>query len=50
MDARRDRIPSEDANGKPLPLEKLCKDSKEGPLYLPLHPAAERYWRERGYL
>ena len=50
MDARRARIPWEDGNGQPLPLEKLCKDSKEGPLYLPLHPAAERYWRERGYL
>lgn len=24
--------------------------SIEGPLYLPLHPAAGRYWRERGYL
>jgi TRAP-type uncharacterized transport system substrate-binding protein len=50
MDARRARIPWEDGNGQPLPLEKLCKDSKEGPLYLPLHPAAERYWRDRGYL
>jgi TRAP-type uncharacterized transport system substrate-binding protein len=50
MDARRTTIPWEDGNGRPLPLDKLCKDSKEGPLYLPLHPAAERYWRERGYL
>ncbi len=50
MDARRATIPWEDGNGKPLPLEKLCKDSKEGPLYLPLHRGAERYWRERGYL
>jgi TRAP-type uncharacterized transport system substrate-binding protein len=50
MDARRARIPWEDGGGRPLPLEKLCRDSKEGPLYLPLHPGAERYWRERGYL
>jgi TRAP-type uncharacterized transport system substrate-binding protein len=50
MDARRARIPWEDGDGRPLPLEKLCKDSKEGPLYLPLHPGAERYWREKGYL
>ena len=48
LDARRDRIPW-GGNG-PMPLEKLCRDSKEGPLYLPLHPGAERYWRERGYL
>jgi TRAP-type uncharacterized transport system substrate-binding protein len=49
LDARRDRIPWSRGNG-PLPLEKLCKDSREGPLYLPLHPGAERFWRERGYL
>lgn len=50
MDNRKDRIPWEEAHGRPLPLDKLCKDSKEGPLYLPLHPGAERYWREVGYL
>jgi TRAP-type uncharacterized transport system substrate-binding protein len=48
LDARRDRIPW--YGDGPLPLERLCKDSKEGPLYLPLHRGAERYWRERGYL
>jgi TRAP-type uncharacterized transport system substrate-binding protein len=48
LDARRDRIPW--GSPGPMPLERLCKDSKEGPLYLPLHPGAERYWRERGYL
>lgn len=50
LDARRDRIPWWGSEGRPLPLEQLCKDSKEGPLYLPLHRGAERYWRERGYL
>jgi TRAP-type uncharacterized transport system substrate-binding protein len=49
LDARKDRILWWGGTG-PLPLEKLCQDSKEGPLYLPLHPAAERFWRERGYL
>ena len=34
----------------PMPLERLCKDNKDGALYLPLHRGAERYWRERGYL
>lgn len=48
MDARKDRIPWY-GNG-PLPLHILCKDSKDAPLYLPLHPGAERFWRERGYL
>lgn len=48
VEARKDRIPWYGTG--PLPLEELCKDSKAGPLYLPLHPAAERFWREQGYL
>jgi len=48
LEARKDRIPW--FGEGPMPLEKLCKDSKEAPLYLPLHPGAERFWRERGYL
>jgi TRAP-type uncharacterized transport system substrate-binding protein len=34
----------------PLPLERMCRDTPEGPLTVPLHPGAERFWRERGYL
>jgi hypothetical protein len=34
----------------PLPLETMCRDTPDGPLDIPLHPAAERFWRERGYL
>ena len=48
LDARRDRIPWYGEG--PMPLAQLCKNSKDGPLYLPLHPGAERFWRERGYL
>ena len=33
-----------------LPLERMCRDAPEGPLDIPLHPAAEKFWRERGYL
>jgi TRAP-type uncharacterized transport system substrate-binding protein len=48
LEARKDRIPW---YGKgPMALEAMCKDSVEGPLYLPLHPGAERFWREKGYL
>jgi TRAP-type uncharacterized transport system substrate-binding protein len=48
LEARKDRIPWYGEG--PLPLHKLCKDSREGALYLPLHPGAERFWRECGYL
>ena len=48
LDARRDRIPYQQPG--PLPLERMCRDTPEGPLDVPLHPGAERYWREAGYL
>jgi TRAP-type uncharacterized transport system substrate-binding protein len=35
---------------QPLPLQRMCTDSKDTPLDVPLHPAAERFWREMGYL
>jgi TRAP-type uncharacterized transport system substrate-binding protein len=48
IEARRDLMPIED--GTPIPLEVMAKDTPEGPLDVPLHPAAEAYWGERGYL
>lgn len=33
-----------------LPLDRMCSDTPEAPVTVPLHPAAEQYWRERGYL
>jgi TRAP-type uncharacterized transport system substrate-binding protein len=34
----------------PLPLERMCRDDADAPLAIPLHPAAERFWRDRGYI
>jgi TRAP-type uncharacterized transport system substrate-binding protein len=34
----------------PLPVAEMCRDTPAGPLRIPLHPAAERYWRDAGYL
>lgn len=48
LEARKDRIPW---YGKgPMALDRMCKDTVEGPLYLPLHPGAARFWKERGYI
>ncbi len=38
------------AKDEPLPLAQMVRDTPEGHLEVPLHPAAERYWREQGYL
>ena len=48
LDARRERIPWDGAG--PLPVERMCREAADTPQDVPLHPAAERYWRERGYL
>jgi len=48
LEARKDRIPW--VGKGPLPLHLMCKDSENGPLTIPLHPAAEQFWREQGYL
>jgi TRAP-type uncharacterized transport system substrate-binding protein len=48
LEARKHAIPYQ--GPPPLPLERMCRDTPEGPLDVPLHPAAERFWRAKGYL
>jgi TRAP-type uncharacterized transport system substrate-binding protein len=48
LETSKDRIPwAEDA---PLPLAQMVHDTSDGHLGVPFHPAAEEFWRERGYL
>jgi TRAP-type uncharacterized transport system substrate-binding protein len=47
LETRKASIPWE-APG-PMPTNDMCNDTASGPLKIPLHPAAERYWREAGY-
>jgi TRAP-type uncharacterized transport system substrate-binding protein len=48
LEASKDHIPW--AKDEPLPIAQMVRDTPEGHLEVPLHPAAERYWREHGYL
>lgn len=32
------------------PMRQFCTDTPDGPLDIPLHPGAERYYRDKGYL
>ena len=48
LEKRKHAIPYQ--GPPPLPLERMCYDSPDGPMDVPLHPAAERFWREQGYL
>jgi len=48
LEASKERIPW--AQEGPLPLEQMVRDTAEGHLEVPLHPAAAQFWRECGYL
>lgn len=48
LDARKHLIPWQGEGS--LPVERMCLDAPDTPLDVPLHPAAERFWRSRGYL
>ena len=48
LDARKRLIPWQGEG--PLPVERMCVDAIDTPIDVPFHPAAERYWRERGYI
>ncbi|MSQ52888.1 MAG: hypothetical protein EXR28_13475 [Betaproteobacteria bacterium] len=48
LDERKHHIPWQGVG--PLPVELMCRDAPDAPLDVPLHPAAERFWRARGYL
>jgi TRAP-type uncharacterized transport system substrate-binding protein len=48
LEARKDRIPWQGEGS--LPLERMCRNTADAPLVIPLHPAAERFWRDCGYL
>ena len=47
LDARKATIPWEGEG--PLPVERMAAEALDTPQTVPLHPAAERYWRGRGY-
>jgi TRAP-type uncharacterized transport system substrate-binding protein len=46
--ARNMNIPWEEPGD--LPIERMAKEGLDTPQTVPLHPAAERYWKSRGYL
>ncbi len=45
--ARKDTMP---VDGDRFDMSRICRDTEEGPMCIPLHPGAERYYREAGYL
>lgn len=48
IERRQQLLPTD--NYKPLDMAQLCSNDEETPYDVPLHPGAERFYRERGYL
>lgn len=48
IEKRKGVMPTD--NFKPLDIGQLCANDGEAPYDVPLHPGAERFYRERGYL
>jgi TRAP-type uncharacterized transport system substrate-binding protein len=48
IEARKMQVPWEEPGD--LPVERMAKEAIDTPQVVPLHPAAERYWKSRGFL
>jgi TRAP-type uncharacterized transport system substrate-binding protein len=48
LDAWKTRIPWEEPGA--LPVERMAREAADTPQLVPLHPAAARFWKSRGYL
>jgi hypothetical protein len=48
LEERKDELPWQQQG--PLPLQEMCRNTPAAPIDVPLHPAAERFWRAHGYL
>ena len=48
LEARAALIPWQSEG--PLPVARMARDAPDTPQLVPLHPAAERHWRARGFL
>ena len=48
LDARKHLIPWQ--GDGPLPVDHMVKDTEDTPLDVPFHPAAEAFWRRKGYI
>jgi TRAP-type uncharacterized transport system substrate-binding protein len=48
LEEKKDRIPWYGEG--PMDLKLMVSDTREAPMVIPFHPAAERFWRQQGYL
>jgi len=44
------RIPVDHFDKRGMTMEEFCQGGEGGPLTIPLHPGAKKYYQEKGYL
>jgi len=50
IDAACAEIPVDHFDGRPMTIKEFCQGGEAGPLCIPLHPGAKKYYEEKGYL
>jgi TRAP-type uncharacterized transport system substrate-binding protein len=50
IDRCHERIRADHLNRKTMTMQEFCRGGDGGPVAIPLHPGAKKYYREKGYL
>jgi TRAP-type uncharacterized transport system substrate-binding protein len=50
IDSCHEKIPVDHFDRRPMTMEEFCRGSDGGPLTIPLHRGARKYYQEKGYL
>ena len=50
IDSCHDQIPVDHFDRRPMTMREFCRGGDGGPLSIPLHRGAKKYYREKGYL
>src|SRR5262249_27012896 len=50
IDKTHDQFPSDHFDKHPMTMQEFCRGSDGGPLCIPLHPGAKKYFKEKGWL
>ena len=50
IDLCHEEIPVDHLDRRPMTMEEFCRGGEGGPLTIPLHPGAKKYYKEKGYL
>lgn len=50
VDLCHEQIPVDHVDRRPMTMLEFCRGGEAGPLNIPLHPGAKKYFKEKGYL